>query len=121
MYSKIHSRLDWFFSYIGEPEDEPEDEILLGDLNFDETLNISDIILLINIILNPNDVYLPEILTAADVYADGEINVIDVVQLVNEVLGTTFAQSVEWLEENFPELKTKERLSKLNKEQYFSK
>ena len=30
-------------------------------------------------------------------------------------------QSVQWLEKNFPELKTKERLSKLNKLQYFAK
>ena len=36
-------------------------------------------------------------------------------------LGTTFGQSVNWLEENFPELKTKERLSKLDKSKYFSK
>jgi hypothetical protein len=41
--------------------------------------------------------------------------------LVGEILGTTFAQSVEWLEENFPELKTKERLSKLDKSQFFAK
>ena len=33
--------------------------------------------------------------------------------LVSEILGTSFSQSVDWLEENFPELKTKERLSKL--------
>ena len=52
---------------------------------------------------------------------DTIVNILDVILLVNEILGTTFAQSVQWLEENFPELKTKERLSKLNKEQYFSK
>ena len=39
----------------------------------------------------------------------------------NEVLGTTFAQSVQWLEENFPELNVRERLSKLNKSVYFAK
>ena len=43
------------------------------------------------------------------------------VQLVSYILGTNFAQSVEWLEENFPSLKTKERLSKLDKSQFFSK
>ena len=52
---------------------------------------------------------------------DGVLNILDVIQLVGEILGTTFSQSVQWLEENFPELNTKERLSKLNKEQYFSK
>ena len=44
MYSKIHSRLDWFFGYIGEPETEPEDEILLGDVNFDEAFKIASAI-----------------------------------------------------------------------------
>jgi hypothetical protein len=57
----------------------------------------------------------------SDVNQDGIINILDIILVVNEVLGTTFAQSVQWLEKNFPELKTKERLSKLNKEQYFSK
>ena len=52
---------------------------------------------------------------------DGVINILDVILVVNEVLGTTFSQSVMWLEENFPELKTRERLSKLNKLQYFVK
>tara|TARA_R110000824_G_scaffold105547_1_gene249777 strand:+ start:1249 stop:1416 length:168 start_codon:yes stop_codon:yes gene_type:complete len=52
---------------------------------------------------------------------DGIVNILDVILVVNEVLGTTFGQSVNWLEENFPELKTKERLSKLDKSKYFSK
>ena len=112
MYSKIHSRLDWFFGYIGEPE-EPEDEILLGDLNFDETLNISDVILVINMILNPDDVYIPEMYTAADVNTDGEINVLDVIGLVSEILGTNFRDSVEWVDINFPELNVVDRLHKI--------
>jgi len=119
VYSKIHSRLDWFFGYIGEPE--PEDEILLGDLNFDEILNISDIILVINMILNPNDIYIPEMYTAADMDGDGNINVVDVVQLVSEILGTTFGQSVIWLEQNYPQLEVRDRLSKLNKMENFTK
>jgi len=52
---------------------------------------------------------------------DNILNILDVIQLVSEILGTTFSQSVNWLEENFPELNTRERLSKLNKEQYFTK
>jgi len=118
VYSKIHSRLDWFFGYIGEPE---EPGILLGDMNFDGLLNISDVILVINMILYPDDVYIPEMYTAADLNEDGEINVLDVIGVVNQILGTTFSQSVQWLEETFPELNVRERLSKLNKSQYFSK
>ena len=118
VYSRIYPRLDWFFSYIGEPE---EDEILLGDLNFDELLNISDVVLVINMILNPDDIYIPEMYTAADMNQDGVINVLDVIGLVSQILGTTMRESIDWLEENFPQLKTKERLSKLDKSQFFAK
>ena len=57
----------------------------------------------------------------ADMNQDGIVNILDVIIIVNEVLGTTFRESVEWLKENFPELKTKERLSKLDKSKYFAK
>ena len=118
MYSKIHSRLSWFFDYIGEPE---EDFVvdLYGDVNFDNNLDITDVILLINFILGTTPTE-EESLTA-DISQDGIINILDVIQLVSEILGTTFSQSVQWLEDNFPQLNTKERLSNLNKEQYFTK
>ena len=118
MYSKIHSRLSWFFGYIGEPE---EDFVvdLYGDVNFDGSLDITDVILLINFVLGQTPTE-EESLTS-DMNQDSIVNILDVILLVNEILGTTFSQSVQWLEENFPQLNTKERLSKLNKEQYFSK
>ena len=118
VYSKIHSRLNWFFSYIGEPE--VEEDIVLGDMNFDGNLDVTDIIQVINVILNVGD-FTDNQLIAADYNTDGITNILDVVQLVSYILGTNFAQSVEWLEENFPSLKTKERLSKLDKSQFFSK
>ena len=118
MYSKIHSRLNWFFSYIGEPE---EDFVvdLYGDINFDNSLDITDVILLINFVLGQTPTE-EESLTA-DINQDTIVNILDVILVVNEILGTTFSQSVQWLEENFPELKTKERLSKLDKSQFFAK
>ena len=119
VYSKIHSKLEWFFDYIGEPEEDFEVD-LYGDVNFDGQLNVNDVVLVINYILN---LVIPgenQSLTA-DMNQDGILNILDVIQLVSEILGTSFSQSVEWLEENFPQLNTKERLSKLNKEQYFSK
>tara|TARA_Y100001972_G_scaffold26576_1_gene32630 strand:+ start:1136 stop:2440 length:1305 start_codon:yes stop_codon:yes gene_type:complete len=118
VYSKIHSRLDWFFGYIGEPEDEFEVE-LYGDVNFDGNLNVTDVITLINFVLGQTPTE-EESLTG-DMNQDGILNILDVIQLVSEILGTTFTQSVEWLEENFPALNTKERLSKLDKSQFFSK
>ena len=50
MYSKIHSRLSWFFGYIGEPEEDFVVE-LYGDVNFDGSLDITDVILLVNFVL----------------------------------------------------------------------
>ena len=119
MYSKIHSRLNWFFGYIGEPEEDFVVE-LYGDVNFDGTLNVQDIVTIVGFVLNTTTPTEEEFLTA-DMNSDGIINILDVITVVSEILGTTFRESVEWLEENFPELKTKERLSKLNKSIYFSK
>ena len=118
VYSRIYPRLDWFFGYIGEPENEFEVE-LYGDVNFYGELNITDVITIINFVLGQTPT--EEQLLTADMNQDGILNILDVIQLVSEILGTTFTQSVNWLEENYPQLKTTERLSKLNKEQYFTK
>ena len=119
VYSRIYPRLDWFFNYIGEPEEDFVVE-LYGDVNFDGTIDITDVITLINFVLNSQIPTEEESLTA-DMNQDSIVNILDVILVVNEILGTTFAQSVQWLEENFPSLKTKERLSKLDKSQFFSK
>ena len=118
MYSKIHSRLGWFFGYIGEPEEDFEVE-LYGDVNFDGSLDITDVILLVNFVLGTTPT--EEQGLTADFNQDGIINILDVITVVGEILGTSFTQSVNWLEENFPQLKTKERLSKLDKSIYFTK
>ena len=109
VYAKIHSRLDWFFGYIGEPTFQVE---LYGDVNFDGLLNISDVVLIVNYVLNTTNPTEEQELTA-DMNQDGILNVLDVIQVVSEILGTTFNESVEWLEENFPQLNTRERLNKL--------
>ncbi len=59
--------------------------IILGDINFDNLINVQDIILLVGIILDniqPNDfqVY------AANINGDTEIDILDIVQLVNIIL-----------------------------------
>ena len=110
VYAKIHSRLNWFFSYIGEPGFEVE---LYGDVNFDGVLNVTDIVLLVNFVLGTTPTEEQEL--TADMDQNGILNILDVIQLVSQILGTTFAESVEWLEENYPQLNTKERLNNLNK------
>ena len=119
MYSKIHSRLNWFFSYIGEPEEDFEVD-LYGDVNFDGTLNVTDIITMVNFVLNTQIPTEEEQLTA-DINQDGILNILDVIALVGEVIGTTFGQSVDWLRENFPELEVDRRLGELDKSIHFSK
>ena len=119
MYSKVWSRLDWFFGYIGEPEDDFEVE-LYGDVNLDGMLNVLDVVEIVGFVLNTTTPAEEQYLTG-DMNQDGILNILDVIALVSEILVTTFGQSIDWLEENFPELKTKERLSKLDKSKYFSK
>ena len=89
------------------------DLILPGDLNFDEIVNVVDIVLLVNIILG-EPVSGPAQFLAGDVNEDDELNVVDIVNIVSVVLGTTFTQSVEWIEQKFPQLNVRQRLEQLN-------
>jgi hypothetical protein len=89
------------------------DLILPGDLNFDEMVNVVDIVTLVNIILG-EPILGPSQFLAADVNGDEVLNILDIVNIVSIVLNTTFLQSVEWLEVNYPQLETKMRLKNLN-------
>ena len=119
MYSKIHSRLDWFFGYIGEPEDEFEVE-LYGDVNLDGMLNVLDVVEIVGFVLNTVTPTEEQSLTA-DMNQDGIVNILDVISLVSQIIGLTFGQSVDWLRENFPELEVDKRLGELNKSIHFAK
>ena len=118
MYSKIHSRLDWFFGYIGEPEEDFVVE-LYGDVNFDGSLDMTDVILLVNFVLGqaPTE----EQGLTADFNQDGTINILDVIDVVSGILGTTFRGAVEWLKVNFPELEVERRLQELDKSIHFAR
>ena len=59
--------------------------VLLGDINQDNNINISDIVLLINYILSGENISDEELLIA-DLNQDNSINVSDVVMLVNIIL-----------------------------------
>ena len=55
---------------------------VLGDINVDGTINILDVVILVNFILDsqtPTDVEF----IASDLNSDGTLNVLDIVQLVN--------------------------------------
>ena len=59
---------------------------LMGDVNGDESINILDVVQLVNIVLGGGspDGYQ---MVVSDLNSDGDINILDVVQLVNIVLG----------------------------------
>jgi hypothetical protein len=60
-------------------------EYLIGDINADESINVLDVVQLVNIILNlidPSDYQM----IVSDINSDGSVNVLDVVQLVNIIL-----------------------------------
>ena len=62
-------------------------DYLMGDVNADESINILDVVQLVNIVLGlvePSGYQM----TVSDINLDGDINILDVVQLVNIVLGT---------------------------------
>jgi plastocyanin len=65
--------------------EEDEEEIILGDLNGDGTINIQDIILEISYVMGN----LPDIdwFDQGDMNSDGIINILDVVLIVNLILG----------------------------------
>ena len=58
-----------------------------GDMNDDETLNVLDVVTLVNVILNVIEPTQGQ-LYAGDINSDGGINVLDVVLLVNMILNT---------------------------------
>ena len=66
-------------------EDEIDEEISFGDVNYDNTINIIDIVLIINHILeiSPLD---SDAQLNADINSDQQINIVDIVQIVNLIL-----------------------------------
>ena len=77
-------------------------------------------VLIVNYVLNTTNPTEEQQLTA-DMNQDGILNVLDVIQVVSEILGTNFRGAVEWLIENFTELEVERRLQELNKSIHFAK
>ena len=61
-----------------------------------------------------------EFLTA-DITQDGTLNILDVIQVVTEIIGTNIRGAVEWLKVNYPELEVERRLQELDKSIHFAK
>ena len=64
----------------------PPSECIVGDINSDGFLDITDIVRQINIVLNIGDNPSDDELCAADYNEDGLINVLDIILVVNQIL-----------------------------------
>ena len=61
--------------------------IVLGDLNDDDVINIQDVILLVNIslsVIEPNE----HQIIAGDINEDGIIDILDIISCINIILGS---------------------------------
>ena len=59
------------------------DDSVLGDMNGDGSVNVQDIVMIINMVIGNTDVDLN-----ADINFDGAVDVLDIVLLVNIILGS---------------------------------
>ena len=76
---------DNYNPYALEDDGSCEYEYNLGDVNFDNEINILDVVLMVSFILGePSDEYE---LSASDINQDGLLNILDIVALVNIILG----------------------------------
>ena len=81
-----------------------------GDINADGYINITDIVMLVNVILEDESFDCD-----FDFNQDNEFNVTDIVLLVQEILGIdSFAGAANWLRHHFPALEVDKRLNSLN-------
>ena len=83
----IGSRIDEMLENCGSLCEEGGCTTSAGDVNEDETLNIQDLITMVNHILG-SIVLTDCALEAADMNADGTINIQDLISLVNAILGS---------------------------------
>ena len=65
------------------------DDLLMGDINFDQSIDILDIVLCVNIVLG-SSIPSQDQISLADLNDDNFINVLDIILLVNIILADGF-------------------------------
>ena len=83
-YANNEIDTDWMIAIIEDLMG--TSNIILGDINFDEIINVLDIVMLVNIILGTTQNIDNNTSNAADLNQDGFIDILDVVLTVNIVL-----------------------------------
>lgn len=85
-YANNEIDTEWMLDVIANLVGDGSDGII-GDLNFDEVVNILDVIILVNIIvglISPD----PNQLSISDINSDGIVNILDIVSIINIIIGT---------------------------------
>jgi len=83
-YANNEIDTDWMIAIIEDLMG--TSNIIPGDINFDDIINVLDIVMLVNIILGANQNIDSDTSSAADLNQDGFIDILDVVLTVNIVL-----------------------------------
>ncbi len=80
------SYIDGILNFFDQGGNIPDPECVMGDVNNDGSIDVTDIIRAVNIIVNSGFPATDEEICAADVNGDGSINVLDVLVIVNIIL-----------------------------------
>ena len=81
------SYIDGILNFFDQGGNTPDPECVIGDVNNDGTIDVTDIIRAVNIIVNSGFAATDEEICAADVNGDGSVNVLDILVIVNLIFG----------------------------------
>ena len=86
-FASIPNKKIWYVNYSTKEVIRIDYNTLIGDINQDETLNILDVIALVNSILEEEELTNQQLIIA-DQNLDGLINILDVISLVNTIINS---------------------------------
>jgi len=81
-YSSDNQQRVWLYKLVDEPS---APDFILGDVNNDGAVDVSDVTMIIGVILGSNELT-PYVMLAGDVCADGTIDVSDVTAIISMIL-----------------------------------
>ena len=68
------------FLPLGDPES------VSGDVNYDGSLNVIDVVLIVNYILDAGE-FSSDQISISDFNSDGSVDILDIVEIINYILG----------------------------------
>ena len=82
----FNSYIDGILNFFNQGGNIPDIECVVGDVNNDGSIDVTDIIRAVNIIVNSGFPATDEEMCAADMNGDGSINILDILVIVNIIL-----------------------------------